>query len=162
VPLREGGVSSGAPVPYWNAQNGASNLYWRNEGGRRFVEASKEVGLDVHGTRYSLALLWEDLDEDGKIDLYVVNDFGKNCLYRNEGGKFRDVAEEAGAAWPAAGMGVTCADADHDGNLDLFPDEHGLAGGCADRLAAALHAGSTRESRRLHRPRAREHAPPRR
>ncbi len=116
----KGGVSNGAPVPYWNAQNGASNLYWRNDGGRRFTEASKEVGLDVHATRFSLALVWEDLDEDGKIDLFVVNDFGKNCFYRNEGGKFRDVAEEAGAVFPAAGMGASCADVDHDGNLDVF------------------------------------------
>ena len=116
----KGGVSNGAPVPYWNAENGASDLYWRNEGGRKFVEVSKEVGLEPHTNRYGLALLWEDLDEDGQIDLYVVNDFGKNCFYKNEGGKFREIAEEAGAVVPAAGMGVTCADVDHDGNLDLF------------------------------------------
>jgi hypothetical protein len=116
----KGGVSNGAPVPYWNAQNGAPDLYWRNEGGHRFVEASKEVGLDVHGSRYGLAVLWEDFDDDGDMDLFVVNDFGKCCLYRNDGGKFTDVGEEAGVTFPAAGMGVSCADVDHDGHLDLF------------------------------------------
>jgi len=115
----KGGVSNGAPVPYWFANNGAGNLYWRNEGGHRFTEAAKEVGFGDH-RRYSLAALWEDLDEDGDIDLYVVNDFGRNCFYRNDGGRFTDVAEAAGAAVPAAGMGVTCGDIDHDGNLDLF------------------------------------------
>jgi hypothetical protein len=116
----KGGVASGVPVPYWNAQNGAMDLYWRNEGNHAFVEAAKQVGLDAHGSRFGLAVMWEDLDEDGDVDLYVVNDFGKNCFYKNDGGKFTDVAEEAGAALPAAGMGVTCADVDHDGNLDLF------------------------------------------
>jgi hypothetical protein len=115
-----GGVSNGVPTPYWNAQNGAMDLYWRNEGNHAFVEAAKEVGFAAHGSRYGLAVMWEDLDEDGDVDLYLVNDFGKNCFYRNDGGKFTDVAEEAGAALPAAGMGVTCADVDHDGNLDLF------------------------------------------
>ncbi|MFN0007534.1 MAG: CRTAC1 family protein [Planctomycetota bacterium] len=115
-----GGVGNGAPAPYWNAQNGERNLYWRNEGGRRFIEAAREVGLDVHATRFSLALLFEDLDDDGDVDLYVVNDFGKNAYYSNSGGKFTEVGEERGAAVPAAGMGVSAADVDRDGNLDLF------------------------------------------
>jgi hypothetical protein len=116
----KGGVSNGAPTPYWNAENGERNLYWRNEGGRRFVEAAKEVGLDVHSTRFSLAQLFEDLDEDGDVDLYVVNDFGKNSYYRNEGGKFTEVAEAMGADDPAAGMGISAADVDRDGDLDLY------------------------------------------
>ncbi len=116
----QGGIAHGVPTPYWNADNGARNLYWRNEGGHRFVEAAKEVGLDVHANRFSLALIWEDFDEDGDVDLYVVNDFGKNCLYRNDGGKFTDVAEPNGVDDPAAGMGATCADVDRDGHVDLF------------------------------------------
>lgn len=116
----QGGVSNGAPTPYWNAENGERNLYWRNEGGHRFVEAAKEVGLDVHDTRFSLALLFEDLDEDGDADLYVVNDFGKNAYYRNDGAKFTEVAEASGADDPAAGMGVSAADVDRDGDLDLY------------------------------------------
>jgi hypothetical protein len=115
-----GGVGNGAPAPYWNAQNGERNLYWRNEGGRSFVEAAAEVGLDVAATRFSLALLFEDLDDDGDADLYVVNDFGKNACYRNDGGKFTEVGEERVAVVPAAGMGVSAADVDRDGNLDLF------------------------------------------
>ena len=115
-----GGVSNGGPTPYWNAQNGAPDLYWHNEGGHKFLDRTKEAGLDVHTTRFGLAVVWEDLDDDGQIDLYVVNDFGKNCFYKNDHGHFTDVAEEAGACVPAAGMGVSVADVDHDGNLDLF------------------------------------------
>ena len=115
-----GGVQEGAPTPYWNAQNGAADIYWHNEGGHKFVDRTKEAGLDVHTTRFGLAVVWEDLDDDGQIDLYVVNDFGKNCFYKNDHGHFTDVAEEAGACVAAAGMGVSVADVDHDGNLDLF------------------------------------------
>ncbi len=115
-----GGVSNGGPTPYWNAQNGAPDIYWHNEGKHQFVDRTKEAGLDVHTTRFGLGVTWEDLDDDGQIDLYVVNDFGKNCFYKNDHGHFTEVAEQAGACVPAAGMGVSVADVDHDGNLDLF------------------------------------------
>jgi hypothetical protein len=115
-----GGIAGGAPAPYFNADNGARNLYWRNDGKHTFKEAAAEVGLDRQNTRFSLGVIWDDYDDDGDDDLYVVNDFGRNCLYRNDGGKFTDVAEEAGLSDQAAGMGVTCADADLDGKLDFY------------------------------------------
>lgn len=115
-----GGVSNGGPAPYWNAQNGAPDVYWHNDGGHNFSDRTKEAGLETHTTRFGLAVVWEDLDEDGQIDLYVVNDFGKNCFYKNDHGKFTEIGEDAGASVPAAGMGVSVDDVDHDGNLDLF------------------------------------------
>ena len=116
----KGGVMGGAPSPYHAAENGARDLYWRNEGGRRFQSAAAEVGLDERADRFGLALVWEDYDEDGDDDLYVVNDFGRNTLLHNERGRFHDVAENAGVVDQAAGMGVTCADVDLDGDIDLF------------------------------------------
>jgi len=50
----------------------------------------------------------------------VANDFGRNHLYRNEDGKFHDVAVEAGADDMAAGMGATAADFDQNGHMDLY------------------------------------------
>jgi hypothetical protein len=114
------GTSSVSPAPYWNAQNGAPDVYWHNDGGHQFSDRTKEAGLETHTTRFGLAVVWEDLDEDGQIDLYVVNDFGKNCFYKNDHGKFTEIGEAAGASVPAAGMGVSVDDVDHDGNLDLF------------------------------------------
>ena len=130
-----GGVSNGVPTPYWSAENGERNLYWRNEGGHRFVEAAREVGLDAHPTRFSLALLFEDLDDDGDVDLYVVNDFGRNEYYRNDGARFSEVGELAGAADPAAGMGVSAADVDRDGRLDLYLTNMDSPGGA--RIASS-------------------------
>lgn len=114
------GIMGGVPTPYHNANNGASNIYWRNEGVGKFVDATKEVGLDHNNRKFSLASIWEDFDDDGDLDLYVANDFGDNNLYLNEGGKFRDVATERGAEDRAAGMGLSTADFDLDGDMDIL------------------------------------------
>lgn len=115
-----GGVVGGVPTPYYDAQNGASNVFWRNDGPGQWSDATGEVGLDQDNSRFSLASVWEDFDQDGDVDLYVTNDFGRNNLYQNEGGHFRDVAGEAGASDQASGMGATVADVDRDGDTDLY------------------------------------------
>ena len=111
---------SDAPVPYHDANNGIPNVLLRNEGPGQFTDATKESGLDENNRRYSFASSWEDYDNDGDLDLYVANDFGRNNLYRNEGGKFTDVAAEAGVEDISAGMGVTWADTNQDGWMDLY------------------------------------------
>ena len=60
------------------------------------------------------------VDRDGDPDLYVANDFGRNNLYRNDGGRFRDVAAEMGVEDMSAGMGVTWGDFNNDGAADLY------------------------------------------
>jgi hypothetical protein len=114
-----GGMSGAVPSPYHEAGNGARNLYWRNEGGRGFVECAAEVGLGGE-LRFTYMALFEDFDGDGDQDLYVVNDYGTNQLYRSEGGRFVNVAGESGASDAAAGMGLSVADCDLDGELDLY------------------------------------------
>jgi len=114
-------AGGGVPTPYHDATNGAPNSLWRNEGGRHLVEATAALGLDSANDRFSLTSLWEDLDADGDLDLYVVNDFGRNNLYlRGDEGRYVDAAGERGLADMAAGMGITCADANGDGVLDLY------------------------------------------
>jgi len=107
------------PFPYHDANNGSPNTLFRNEGSFRFADATAETGLDENNRRFSLAAAFEDFDDDGDPDLYVANDYGRNNLYRNEGGRFRDVAAEAGVEDVAAGMGVAWADVDGDGAMDL-------------------------------------------
>jgi hypothetical protein len=108
------------PTPYHDATNGAVNQYWRNDGRGVFTLAGEETGLTSGAPRYSFVSLWEDFDDDGRLDLYVVNDFGPNNLYRNEGGKFSDIAAERGMLDGAAGMGISVADVELDGDLDIY------------------------------------------
>ena len=108
------------PLPYHDANNGGGNVLLRNEGQLRFSDVTSRIGLDTNNRRFSFAAAWADYDHDGDMDLYVANDFGRNNLYRNEGGAFRDVAAEAGVEDVAAGMSVAWADADRDGWADLY------------------------------------------
>lgn len=115
------------PTPYQNATNGPPNVAWRNDGPSprphrisEWTDVTTELGLDENNCKFSYGALFEDLDEDGDLDLYVVNDFGQNNLYRNDGGRFHDVAAEVGADDMAPGMGVTASDVDNDGDVDLY------------------------------------------
>ena len=78
------------------------------------------MGLDHNNHRFSLACSWEDFDNDGDQDLYVANDFGRNNLYRNDGGKFSDVAAELNVEDMSAGMSVSWADCDNNSKMDLY------------------------------------------
>ncbi len=111
---------------YHDANDGGANCLFRNDisagdpAGWRFTNVTEAVGLDEHNRRHSLAAAWEDYDDDGDQDLYVANDYGQNCLYRNDGGHFVDVAAPAGVVDYGSGMSVSWADYNRDGRMDLY------------------------------------------
>lgn len=116
-----GGVfGSGVPTPYHDANNGGPNVLLRNDGDWQFTDVTVETGLDENNRRWSFACAWGDYNNDGWLDLYVANDFGRNNLYRNIEGRFVDVAGEAGVEDIAAGMSVSWGDFNADGLLDLY------------------------------------------
>ena len=108
------------PMPFEDANNGAPNLMLRNEGGWNFTDVTKEVGLGQNNMRFSYASSWDDYDRDGDMDLYVANDFGRNNLYRNDGGKFTDVAPELGVEDIGPGMSASWGDFNKDGYPDIY------------------------------------------
>ena len=65
-------------------------------------------------------MCWEDFDNDGDLDLYLVNYAVPNKLLRNVGGGAfvavtDSIAEDAGN-----GFGATAGDYDLDGDLDVY------------------------------------------
>ena len=114
------GFEVSAPIPYNDANNGGRNVLLENQGGFRFVDVTERCGLEMNNRRWSFAASWEDFDVDGDMDLYVANDFGRNNLYQNDGGKFRDVAAELGVEDMAGGMSVSWADFNRDGLMDIY------------------------------------------
>ena len=110
------------------------DVLFRNEKGV-FSDVAASVGLA--DSRKTVGAVWFDYDEDGDLDLYAGHmDGDANGLYRNDAGKFTDVAEAAGLWWggrapkdPANGTVRPCAaDVDNDGRLDLFMANYGPNG----------------------------------
>jgi tetratricopeptide (TPR) repeat protein/peroxiredoxin len=118
------------PVPYHDAENGPPNFMMRNNRDGTFRDVTAESGLNHNNTRYSFCCGWSDYNRDGWPDLYVVNDFGRKNLYRNNGdGTFTDVAPQAGVEDVGAGMSVCWADVDNDGAEDLYVADMWTAAG---------------------------------
>ena len=98
--------------------------YYRNDGDGTFTEASAATGLSMEA--YVKGAVWGDVDDDGRLDLYVSILGDANRLYRNAGPSgdgtwtFEEVAAEAGVAGPARSFGADFLDYDDDGDLDLF------------------------------------------
>jgi hypothetical protein len=104
---------------------GAPDVFYLNEGGGRFREATAERGLALEKPLCSYAAVFADADGDGWDDLLVTNDAQPNSLFLNRGdGTFTEAGEERGVARGAdgsfqAGMGLAVADVDDDGDPDL-------------------------------------------
>ena len=96
---------------------------FRNDAGR-FVDVTTESGIVDRDGR-GLAVVAADLDDDGRVDLFVANDSSANFLFHNKGGmRFEEVGHAAGVAGNAsgayqAGMGAAAGDLDGDGLIDL-------------------------------------------
>ncbi len=120
------------------------NLLYRNNGNGTFSEVTERAGL---GREYlnSIAAIAFDHDLDGDLDLFVANYFapvnlfdpqtsrffpesfetadngGGLTLYRNNGdGAFTDITEQAGLSQSGWSLDIGHADADHDGDDDLY------------------------------------------
>jgi hypothetical protein len=130
------------------------NILYRNKGDGTFEDVTASAGvageLPGRGKVWSVGAGWFDYDNDGDLDLFVVNycvwtpekeprcgalkdgyrtychpdlyDPLPNILYRNDGnGRFSDRSAESGiGSHLGKGMGLAFADYDSDGWLDAF------------------------------------------
>jgi tetratricopeptide (TPR) repeat protein len=127
------------PVPYHDAQNGPPNFLFRNrlgpDGAGHFEDVTESSGIDQNNNRYSFSAAWCDYDGSGWPSVYVANDFGRNNLYRNEGGIFRDVAADAGVEDLGPGMSASWFDYDGDGRPDLYVSN--MWSDCGQRIVSS-------------------------
>ena len=121
--------------------NKRKNLLFINNGDLTFTEKGKEYGVDDSG--YTTQGAFFDYDQDGDLDLYVLNHstqeyagLGKisrhhkkqknksysDKLMRNDNGKFVDVSDEAGLISNILGfgLGIAVSDLNNDSWLDLY------------------------------------------
>ncbi len=140
------------PSPYYDAENGPPNFMMRNNRDGSFRDVTKETGLDRNNTRFSFCCEWGDHNGDGWPDLYVVNDFGRKNLYRNNGnGTFTDVAAELGVEDVGAGMSVCWLDYDNDGKQDLYVADMWTAAGERISEEPNFQKDATPQARALYR-----------
>jgi hypothetical protein len=127
IPEREPACTTGKSRTYCHPKyyRGLSNQLYHNNGDGTFTDVSAASGVALHIGK-GMALSFLDFDQDGRPDVFVTNDTTPNFLFRNEGGgRFREVALEAGVAFNDDGqalssMGVDARDVDNDGREDVF------------------------------------------
>jgi len=117
------------------------NELFINNGDGTFTERAEEFGISNVGNSIHSAFF--DYDNDGDLDLYVLNNYaskpikeynleknirstsddrGGDKLYRNDGGEFVEVTESAGVYTSEIGfgLGVSVGDVNRDGWMDLY------------------------------------------
>jgi hypothetical protein len=103
---------------------GAANRLFVNQGDGTFAdEAVERLVADPapHGQGLAVA----DYDGDGDLDVYMSNANGGNRLYRNDRGRFAEVADSSGVRDGGRSLGCMFADFDNDGWPDLYVGNFG-------------------------------------
>ena len=92
----------------------------RNNCDGTFTDVTRDAGLAEPATRTQTAV-WADINNDGFLDLFVGNENGPSQLFLNRGdGTFQDISVASGVGKIAFTKGVTAADYDNDGYVDLY------------------------------------------
>nr|WP_228780103.1 VCBS repeat-containing protein [Aquiflexum lacus] len=116
------------------------NELFINNGDGTFTEMAEAYGLADEG--YSTHAVFFDFDNDGDLDVYLLNNsyqaigsfnkmqnerpkrdpVGGDKFFRNDGDKFTDISEEAGIYGSVIGfgLGITVGDVNQDGWMDIF------------------------------------------
>jgi hypothetical protein len=100
------------------------NWLFHNNGDGTFTDVSRESGIAAHLGK-AWGVVATDINNDGRMDLFVANDTVANFLFMNRGGRFEETGLTADVAYSAdgrarSGMGVDSADFNEDGLMDLF------------------------------------------
>jgi len=96
-----------------------SNRLYKNLGNNRFVDVTEKAGVGGKGI-FSSGCSAADYDNDGFVDLYVLN-YSENILYHNNGdGTFTDVTAKSGLGDKHWSLSAVSLDYNNDGWLDVY------------------------------------------
>jgi hypothetical protein len=105
---------------------GEADILYHNDGHAGFSDVTTKAGVRDTGLRHGFTVVFDDFNQDGKIDIFVANDSDPNYLYLNRGdGTFEETGLPSGVAFGGDGrtqsnMGVAVGDYNNDGLLDLL------------------------------------------
>ena len=128
-PITAGGFVAVGPVVFEDASEKAGLTHWTHKMGTK----DKKYIIETDGSGVGLI----DYDNDGWLDIYVVNGSTFDALdgketpphaalfHNNHDGTFTDVAAKAGVTNDRWGFGVAIADYDNDGWPDIFVSNWG-------------------------------------
>ncbi len=96
------------------------NRVLRNNGDKSFSELSGSMGLAGSPEAISRKALFGDFDDDGDLDLFVVNENSASVMYLNERqGRFVEAQIQEDLAAASGSMAAAVGDYNNDGLLDL-------------------------------------------
>lgn len=102
----------------YNADNGGENNVFINRGAGVFAdETSSWGGNDKH---WSYDAAFSDMNDDGKVDLYISNDYGPDQLYQLEKNKLVPASDRFEVPDRRYGMNASLGDLDNDEKPSLF------------------------------------------
>ena len=115
---------------YFNTYDSLSgDRFYRNINGK-YVNETKEVGINSSVIGYGLGIVVSDINMDGYPDLYIGNDFHENdYLYiNNKKGGFLETLDSSMLHTSQFSMGVDAADVNNDGlpeivSMDMLPED---------------------------------------
>ncbi len=137
---------------------GEADILYRNNGDGTFTDVTASAGVSDEKGHYGFTAVFDDLNDDGKPDIFVANDSSPNYLYLNRGdGHFEESALTSGVGFSANGraqadMGAALGDYDNDGKIDVFtttfsedyfPLFRRNRSGFFDEISAAAGLGTT-------------------
>src|SRR5438105_697383 len=133
-------------VDIFVANDRTSNQLWAYQGGGRFQDAALTTGtaVDQDGAAKSgMGVDAADVDDDGDLDLLIVNlDGESDSFFRNRGRFFSDDTSQVGLrtiSRPFTRFGAAFVDFDNDGYLDLY-EANGRVGMQSERYSSDPYA----------------------